>query len=279
MSARLEFVILGCGSSGGVPRADGAWGACDPTDPRNVRSRCSLMVRRPGAGDPSQETTVVVDASPEFRLQTAAAGARRLDGLLLTHDHADQCHGIDDIRAFAIAQRRRIACWADADTRRTLTSRFGYIFEGRGLYPAIAELHAVPDHGVAWAVDGPSSPIPVITFDQDHGPVRSLGYRFGGVAYSSDVVALPESAFEALQGLDVWIVDALRDTPHPTHAHVDLALAWIRRVRPRRAILTNMHIDLDYAELAARLPPGVEPAYDGLRFESPLGSGDPGAAS
>jgi phosphoribosyl 1,2-cyclic phosphate phosphodiesterase len=279
MSARLEFVILGCGSSGGVPRADGAWGACDPTDPRNVRSRCSLMVRRPGAGDPSQETTVVVDASPEFRLQTAAAGARRLDGLLLTHDHADQCHGIDDIRAFAIAQRRRIACWADADTRRTLTSRFGYIFEGRGLYPAIAELHAVPDHGVAWAVDGPSSPIPVTTFDQDHGPVRSLGYRFGGVAYSSDVVALPESAFEALQGLDVWIVDALRDTPHPTHAHVDLALAWIRRVRPRRAILTNMHIDLDYAELAARLPPGVEPAYDGLRFESPLGSGDPGAAS
>jgi phosphoribosyl 1,2-cyclic phosphate phosphodiesterase len=279
MSARLEFVILGCGSSGGVPRADGAWGACDPADPRNVRSRCSLMVRRPGAGDPSQETTVVVDASPEFRLQTAAAGARRLDGLLLTHDHADQCHGIDDIRAFAIAQRRRIACWADADTRRTLTSRFGYIFEGRGLYPAIAELHAVPDHGVAWAVDGPSSPIPVTTFDQDHGPVRSLGYRFGGVAYSSDVVALPESAFEALQGLDVWIVDALRDTPHPTHAHVDLALAWIRRVRPRRAILTNMHIDLDYAELAARLPPGVEPAYDGLRFESPLGSGDPGAAS
>jgi phosphoribosyl 1,2-cyclic phosphate phosphodiesterase len=270
MTASLEVTILGCGSSGGVPRADGAWGACDPADPRNARSRCSLLVRRPGAGGPAQETTVVVDASPEFRLQTAHAGVRRLDALLLTHDHADQSHGIDDIRAFAISQRRRIPCWADEATRRTLLDRFGYIFRGEGLYPPIADISAVPDHGVAWAIDGPSGAIPISTFDQDHGPVRSVGYRFAGVAYSSDVVALPESAFEALQGLDVWIVDALRYTPHPTHAHVDLALSWIERVRPARAILTNMHIDLDYASLAARLPANVEPAYDGLRFQVPL---------
>jgi phosphoribosyl 1,2-cyclic phosphate phosphodiesterase len=269
-AATLEVTILGCGSSGGVPRADGAWGACDPADPRNARSRCSLLVRRRGEGGAAQETTVVVDASPEFRLQTARAGVRRLDALLLTHDHADQCHGVDDIRAFAIAQRRRIPCHVDAPTRRTLTRRFGYIFEGEGIYPPIADFVDVPDHGVAFAIDGPSGEIPVVTFDQDHGPVRSLGYRFGGVAYSSDVVGLPQSAFEALQDLDVWIVDALRDTPHPTHAHVELALEWIARVKPARAILTNMHIDLDYAALAARLPPGVEPAFDGLTFQVAL---------
>lgn len=267
MTARLEVVILGSGSSGGVPRADGAWGACDPANPRNRRSRCSLMVRRRSADGPERQTTVIVDASPEFRLQAAAAGARRLDGLLLSHDHADQSHGIDDIRAFAIAQRARIACWMDAATRESLLRRFGYIFLGEGYYPAIAELRDLPQHGAPWFVDGPSGAIPVRTFDQDHGGMRSVGYRFGGLAYSSDVVRLEEPAFEALQDLDVWIVDALRDTPHPTHAHVELALEWIARVRPRRAILTNLHIDLDYAELKARLPRCVEPAYDGMTLD------------
>jgi phosphoribosyl 1,2-cyclic phosphate phosphodiesterase len=266
----LEFVILGSGSSGGVPRADGAWGACDPANPRNRRSRCSMLVRRRSDQGPERQTTVVVDASPEFRLQTAAAGVKRLDGLLLTHDHADQCHGIDDIRAFALNQRARIACWMDEATRAAMTRRFGYLFVGEGYYPAIADMHPVPAFGAPWRVDGPSGPIPVVTFDQDHGSMRSVGYRFGGLAYSSDVVDLPESAFEALEDLDVWIVDALRYTPHPTHAHVDRALEWIARVRPRRAILTNLHIDLDYDELTSRLPPGVEAAYDGLRIELPL---------
>jgi phosphoribosyl 1,2-cyclic phosphate phosphodiesterase len=270
VSGALEFVILGCGSSGGVPRADGAWGECDPAEPRNARSRCSLMVRRAPEEPADRRTTVVVDASPEFRLQTARAGARRLDALLLTHDHADQCHGIDDIRAFAISQRARIDCWADEATCTTLASRFGYIFDGEGLYPAIAKLALTPPHGASWEVRGPSGSIPVTTFDQDHGPVRSLGYRFGNVAYSSDVVDLSEIAFSALQGLDVWIVDALRRKPHPTHAHLEKTLSWIARVRPRRAILTNMHIDLDYATLVAELPGGVEPAYDGLSFLSEL---------
>jgi phosphoribosyl 1,2-cyclic phosphate phosphodiesterase len=270
MTASLEFTILGCGSSGGVPRADGAWGACDPADPRNARMRCSLLVRRTSDEGPARQTTVVVDASPEFRLQTARAGVRRLDALLLTHDHADQCHGIDDIRAFAISQRSKIPCWADGATGTSLNERFGYIFQGEGLYPSIAQLQLAPAHGADWLVEGPSGPIPVTTFDQDHGPVRSLGYRFGGLAYSSDVVDLPDSAYEALQGLDVWIVDALRYTPHPTHAHVAKALAWIERVRPARAILTNMHIDLDYATLARELPPGVEPAFDGLTLQLPL---------
>jgi phosphoribosyl 1,2-cyclic phosphate phosphodiesterase len=225
-----------------------------------------MMVRRLGRPAGAQ-TTLVVDASPEFRLQCAGAGARRLDALLLTHDHADQCHGIDDIRAFAIKQGGMIDCWMNAATRRVIEHRFRYIFEGEGIYPSIAAIRDLPGHGVKWCVDGPSGPIEILGFDQDHGTVRSVGYRFGSVAYSSDIVNIPEESFAALEGLDVWIVDALKYAPHPTHAHVDKALEWIERVKPRRAILTNMHVDVDFETLAARLPAGVEPAYDSLRFE------------
>jgi phosphoribosyl 1,2-cyclic phosphate phosphodiesterase len=269
VSGAVEFTILGCGSSGGVPRADGDWGACDPAEPKNLRSRCSLLARRKGEGA-ERETTLLVDTSPDLRLQTAQAGAKRLDAILLTHDHADQVHGIDDVRAFFIRQRARIGCHMDTATDASMMRRFGYIFEGEGGYPAICDRRPIPAHGVRWTVDGPSGAIPVVSFDQDHGGVRSVGYRFGGVAYSSDVVGLDERAFEALAGLDVWIVDALRYRPHPTHAHLDLALSWIERLKPRRAILTNLHIDLDYETLKAELPPGVEPAYDGLRFEHEL---------
>ena len=267
MSAALEVTILGCGSSGGVPRADGNWGVCDPADPRNRRTRCSMMIRRPSAEGPERWTTVVVDTSPEFRQQAAAAGAKRLDALLMTHDHADQAHGIDDIRAFAQRQRARIPCHVDAETQETLLRRFGYIFHGEKGYPAIADMIRIPAHGESWRVDGPSGAIPVTTFDQDHGEVRSVGYRFGPVAYSSDVLHLEPEAFAALEGVELWIVDALRYAPHPTHAHVERALGWIDHVKPRRAILTNLHIDLDYAELSSRLPKGVEAAVDGLRLE------------
>ncbi len=269
--AILEFTVLGCGSSGGVPRADGAWGACDPANPKNHRSRCSMLVRRRGAG-PEVETTAIVDTSPDLRLQTANAGARRLDAVLLTHDHADQVHGLDDVRAFYLRQGTQIPCHMDAATDATLQRRFGYIFEGEAGYPAICERRAIPAHHADWRVEGPSGAIPVRTFDQDHGAVRSVGYRFGGVAYSSDVVDLDGAAFEALADLDVWIVDALRYRPHPTHAHLERALEWIARARPRRAILTNLHIDMDYEQLKAELPDGVEPAYDGLRFEHELGA-------
>jgi len=265
----LEFTILGCGSSGGVPRADGDWGACDPANPKNLRSRCSLLVRRPGEGA-ERATTLIVDTSPDLRMQTALAGARRLDAILLTHDHADQVHGIDDVRAFFIRQRARIGCHMDASTAASMHRRFGYIFEGEGGYPAICDPLGLPPHGAPWRVEGPSGPIPVVSFDQDHGGVRSVGYRFGAVAYSSDVVDLDDAAFEALAGVEVWIVDALRYRPHPTHAHLERTLSWIERLRPDRAILTNLHIDLDYETLRAELPPGVEPAYDGLRFEHEL---------
>jgi phosphoribosyl 1,2-cyclic phosphate phosphodiesterase len=271
VSGVLEVTVLGCGSSGGVPRADGDWGACDPLDRRNLRSRCSLMVRRKGAS-PEAETTLVVDTSPDFRIQTAMAGARRLDAVLFTHDHADQVHGIDDVRAFYLRQRARVPAYMDAPTEASLMRRFGYVFEGEGGYPAICERRPLPPHGETWAVDGPSGAIPVVGFDQDHGGVRSVGYRFGGVAYSSDVVNLDPAAFEALAGVEVWIVDALRWRPHPTHAHVERTLEWIAQVAPRRAILTNLHIDLDFEALKARLPPGVEPAFDGLRLEHELGT-------
>ena len=267
MSGTLEVTILGCGSSGGVPRADGDWGICDPAEPKNFRLRCSLLVKRLGEGP---ETTALIDTSPELRIQTARAGVKRVDAVLLTHDHADQVHGLDDVRAFALRQQARIPCWMDAATDETMMRRFGYIFEGEGGYPAICDRRQIPAHGQAWQVDGPSGAIPVTTFDQDHGGVRSVGYRFGGVAYSSDVVALDEAAFAALADLDVWIVDALRRRPHPTHAHLERTLEWIDRVRPKRAILTNLHIDMDYAQLCAELPPGVEPAFDGMSFQHEL---------
>ena len=262
----LEFTILGCGSSGGVPRADGNWGACDPANPKNRRRRCSLLVRRLSEEGRERQTTVLVDTSPDLVWQTAEAEARRLDSVLLTHDHADQVHGIDDIRAFAIRQRAVVPVWMDAATEATMQRRFSYIFAGEGGYPAIAMARRLPPHGQPFRIDGPSGEVPVVTFDQEHGAIRSIGYRFGDVAYSSDVAGLPQESLDALQGLKIWIVDALRETLHPSHAHLDRTLEWIGAVRPERAILTNMHVDLDYEALRAKLPAGVEPAYDGLRF-------------
>jgi phosphoribosyl 1,2-cyclic phosphate phosphodiesterase len=266
MTGILEVTILGCGSSGGVPRADGNWGACDPNNPLNRRTRCSLLVRRK-SGDPNEETTVLVDTSPDLARQTAAAGARRLDAVLLTHEHADQVHGIDDIRAFALRHRRRVPVYMDQRTGETMHHRFGYIFRDQDYYPAIADSLEMPPPGVHWAVEGPSGEVPVEAFEQEHGDITSLGFRFGPVAYSSDVAQLPEASFEILQGVKVWIVDALRETPHPTHAHLERTLEWIWRLKPERAILTNLHVDMDYEALRAKLPEGVEPAYDGLRFD------------
>jgi phosphoribosyl 1,2-cyclic phosphate phosphodiesterase len=266
MTGLLEYVILGCGSSGGVPRADGEWGVCDPSNPKNQRSRCAMMVRRRSDSGADLETTVLIDTSPDLRLQTARAGVKRVDAVLYTHDHADQANGIDDLRAFYLRHRQRTPCFMDDHTRDTLGRRFAYVFEGEGGYPAICDAQSVPDFGEHWSIGGPSGDIPVQTFDQDHGDIRSVGYRIGDVAYSSDVVGLPEASFDILAGVRVWILDALRHKPHPTHATVEQALAWIARVKPERAILTNMHIDLDFETLRRTLPQGVEPAYDGLSF-------------
>lgn len=268
MSAGLKVTILGSGSSGGVPRIggkDGAgeWGACDPSEPKNRRRRCSLLVER-GA------TQILVDCSPDMRDQLIDARVSRLDAALITHDHADQCHGLDDLRMVAQNMMRRVPVYAEEHTVRTLTTRFGYCFKGHdtGAYPAILDGHLIARPYQPLIIEGKGGPIEVIPFDQDHGTMTSLGFRFGSIAYSSDVVGLDEAAFEALKGVEIWIVDALRYRPHPTHAHVALSLSWIAKVKPKRAILTNLHVDLDYQTLKRELPAGVEPAFDGMQISA-----------
>lgn len=265
--AELEVVILGCGSSGGVPRGDGDWGACDPAEPRNRRTRCSLLARRAG---PNGVTTALIDTSPDLRAQMLSAEVKTVDAVLYTHDHADQTHGVDDLRVFAMRARRRIPAIMDEATCEALHGRFRYIFESVEGYPAILEARDLPPHGQAWSVDGPGGAIPVVTFDQAHGPIRSVGYRLGPVAYSSDVSDLDDAAIEAVAGCGLWIVDALRLTPHPTHAHLDKTLDWIARAGVDRAVLTNLHIDMDYKTLSAMVPPNVEVAFDGWSARLPL---------
>ena len=258
----LEVTILGCGSSGGVPRPNGDWGACDPSEPRNRRSRCSLAIRRNG---PDGTTTVLIDTSPDLRAQVLSAGIAAIDAVLLTHDHADQTHGIDDLRTFAAMGRKRVPVWMDPPTHETLNARFGYIFQGLHGYPPICDAHVLTSEEQTIRCDGPGGPVTVTTFPQAHGPIGSVGYRIGGLAYSSDVSGLDERAFHALEGVELWIVDALRWTRHPTHAHLDQTLAWIARAGVSRAVLTNLHIDLDYRRLVDMAPVHVEVAFDGWR--------------
>ena len=266
----LEVRILGCGSSGGVPRlGEGApnWGACDPENPKNRRSRCSILVtRRTGHG----ETRVLVDTSPDMREQLLAAKIGRLDAVLITHDHADQLHGMDDLRVITINMKRRLDLWSDRSGLNGVMLKFGYCFQTPpgSDYPPILNAHEIPEPFVPFEIAGAGGAVSVLAFGQRHGRIRSLGCRFGPIAYSPDVDGLDEDAFAALEGLECWIVDALRYAPHPSHAHLSRTLGWIEKVRPKRAILTNMHLDLDYERLRRELPAGVEPAYDGmvLRF-------------
>ncbi len=262
----MKVTILGCGSSGGVPRIGGVWGACDPGEPKNRRSRCSLLVRQ---GQAPETTTVLVDTSPDMRAQLLAAGVGDLQAVLYTHDHADQTHGIDDLRMVAINMRQRIPVYADESTQRRLRERFGYCFtQSPGSpYPPILDMRDLPPPGQEGRIEGPGGAIAFVPFAQDHGSMMSLGFRFGPVAYSSDLVALPEESFDVLDGVECWIVDALRYDPHPTHAHLALTLDWLARVKPKRGILTNLHIDMDYQTLKRQLPEGIEPAYDGMELE------------
>ena len=272
MSGTLRVTILGCGSSGGVPRATGDWGVCDPSEPKNRRSRCSLLLQKWAgpAGAAEEATTVLIDTSPDLRLQLAAAKPAHLDAVVISHDHADQTNGFDDVRAFAIKSRRQIPVWMDDATRETFMRRFGYAFESKGGYPAIVRRAGDISPLVPLVIDGPGGKLELLPLDQDHGFSRSLGFRVGPIGYSNDVVAMPEVTFAELSNLSLWIVDTLRETPHPTHAHLGRALEWIERVQPAHAVLTNMHIDLDYQTLKARLPSGVEPAYDGWAGDYPI---------
>lgn len=274
MSGSLEVTILGCGSSSGVPRLggpDGAgdWGVCNSANPKNRRRRCSILVRQKAEAG---ETAVLVDTSPDMREQLLDAHAGRLDAVLITHDHADQLHGIDDLRAIVYGMRKRLDVYSDQATIAGIRQRFGYCFDtpAGSDYPPILIAKTIAEPFEPFALEGAGGPLVVRTFGQQHGRIRSLGFRFGPIAYSSDVNGLSEDAFAALEGVDLWIVDALRHLPHPTHANVATALEWIARVEPRRAILTNLHIDLDYETLKRDLPSGVEPAFDGMTLSVPL---------
>jgi phosphoribosyl 1,2-cyclic phosphate phosphodiesterase len=264
----LRLTILGCGSSAGVPRVGVGWGACDPSNPRNRRRRCSVLVERTAAGGAA--TSVLIDTTPDLRDQLLGADVRRLDAVLYTHEHADHIHGIDDLRPLVILMRRRIPVYADRVTSEVLQMRFGYCFQapaGSGYPPILDMRHLKP--GVPTIVSGSGGPVEALPFRMIHGDIEALGFRFGKIAYAPDVSTMPEESFGHLEGLDVLILDALRYTPHPTHFSVSEALAVIERVKPKRAILTNLHTDLDYETLRRELPPGIEPAYDGLQIEGP----------
>jgi len=262
----LTFTILGCGSSGGVPRPGTGWGACDPANPKNRRRRCALLVERRRGQD---VTRVLVDTGPDLRDQLVDANVNWVDAVLYTHEHADHTHGIDDLRGLFLHRRRRVDVYANDATSRMLMTRFAYCFmrPAGSEYPPILTMHELKA-GHPVSVPGPAGPIEALPFIQDHGDISALGFRFGDVAYSADLHNMPDASAHALAGLDLWIVDALRYTPHPSHFSVSDALTWIERLKPKRAILTNLHTDLDYEALRAKLPPHVEPAYDGMRIDS-----------
>ncbi len=262
--SRHRLTILGCGSSGGVPRIGNNWGACDASEPRNRRRRCAVLVERYGDAGATQ---VLVDTPPDIREQLLAVRIEQLDGVLFTHDHADHTHGIDDLRMVAYNMRRRVDVYADPPTRDGLMSRFGYCFTGTpsGNYPAILTARDIRAPEPV-TIDGRGGAIRVVPIPQAHGDIGSLGFRFGNIAYSPDISDVPEASLPLLEGLDVWIIDALRYIPHPSHLTVKQALAWIDKVKPKRAILTHLHIDLDYKALKRELPAHVEPAFDGMEI-------------
>lgn len=256
--------ILGCGSSGGVPRIGNDWGACDPSDPRNRRSRCALLITGTTEGRPGA-TRVLIDTGCDLRQQLLDADVGAIDAVFYTHAHADHTHGIDDLRALALSARKRIPVYADLETETRLMSAFSYCFSapaGSPYPPILITNRLTPGEPVTIAGEG--GDITLLPFLQQHGSIHSLGFRIGKFAYSCDLSGIPDQSAPALAGLDVWVLDALRYDPHPSHLNLDQALALVERHRPRRAILTNLHVDLDYAVLEAQTPAHVTPAYDGM---------------
>jgi phosphoribosyl 1,2-cyclic phosphate phosphodiesterase len=261
----LRLTILGCGSSGGVPRIGNHWGACDPQNPKNRRRRCALLVEKIEKGG---RTAVLVDTPPDLREQLLSVRCEALDAVLFTHDHADHTHGIDDLRGIAYSMKRRVPCYFDDPTRASIEGRFTYCFraqEGSAYTPILTAHDLVP--GTAVALAGGGGTLEVTPILQQHGDIASLGFRFGRVAYSPDISGLPTESVAHLEGLDLWIVDALRPMSHPSHFGLKDALGWIERLKPKRAILTHMTAELDYETLKRDLPPGIEPAYDGMVVE------------
>jgi phosphoribosyl 1,2-cyclic phosphate phosphodiesterase len=257
----MRITILGCGAAGGVPLIGPDWGVCDPNEPRNRRRRVSILV-----DDETAQGPILVDTSPDMREQLIDAKVGRVGAVLYTHFHADHVHGIDDIRSLNRRQGTVIPAYGTADTMAALGKRFSYVFDpppmsnGRPAFykPCLEARRFEP--GESFTAAG----IGVMPFEQGHGYTTTVGFRFGAAAYSTDVVELSEAAFDALAGIDLWIVGCLSDRPFPTHAHLARVLEWIERVKPKRTVLTHMTPDLDYQRLKRELPQGVEPGYDGM---------------
>lgn len=252
----MKLTLLGCGTSSGVPRIGNDWGACDPGEPRNRRRRVSILVE-------SETTRILVDTSPDMREQLLDANVSDVDAVIWTHDHADHCHGLDDLRQLYHARGRPVVAYARPDTLASLSARFRYAFEGHDGYPATVEGHVLPDHVRIGDID-------ISVVDQPHGNITSAGIRFdgdGSIAYSTDFNMMTDDMQNLYKDLDIWVVDALRARPHPTHIHLDATLGWIEQLRPGRAILTHMDQSMDYQTLRATLPASVEPGYDGMQVE------------
>jgi phosphoribosyl 1,2-cyclic phosphate phosphodiesterase len=260
----FDITILGCGSSAGVPRVAQGWGECDPDNPKNRRRRCALLVEKRGAKEP---TRFLIDGGPDLREQLILANVHRIDALLLTHAHADHIHGLDDLRPLTMAMHRKIDCYLDKPTWKSVGLRFDYLFETPpgSSYPPLLIPHFF-DYGRSFRHGGPSGEIDILPFRLNHGDIDAVGFRFGGCAYTPDVKYIPPESLDYLENLDLWIVDALRHRSHPSHLSVSETLALIAHFRPKRAVLTNLHTDLDYEALRAHLPPNVEPAYDFMRL-------------
>ena len=252
----MKAVLLGCGTSSGVPRIGNDWGECDPADPRNRRRRAAILIE-------TAATRILVDSGPDMRAQLLGAGVGALAAVIWTHEHADHTHGIDDLRQVFHARGAPVAGYARKETLEALERRFSYVFSGRDGYPATAT-------GQLLADDMTIGDIRVRTVDQPHGSITSAGLRFeadgAAIGYATDFHALSDAMASLYAGLDLWIVDALRYKPHPTHPHLAQTLGWIERLRPRHALLTHMDQSMDYAALAAELPEGVVPGYDGLEL-------------
>jgi phosphoribosyl 1,2-cyclic phosphate phosphodiesterase len=268
---RIVATIMGCGSSGGVPRIGGNWGVCDPANPRNRRRRCSLLLEGFRAGS-AQPTRIVIDTGCDLREQLLDANVDRVDAVLYTHEHADHTHGIDDLRVLALNNRKRVDVYFSHEAANRIVPSFAYCFTappGSG-YPPILNQHIIAaDEPVL--IDGPGGTITVLPFEQIHGDMVSLGFRVGRFAYSCDLSGIPERSALAVSDLSVWVLDALRPTPHPSHLSLPESLELIARMRPTRAVLTNLHIDMDYDTVERTTPDDVTPAFDGMRIDITAG--------
>ncbi len=269
---RIVATIMGCGSSGGVPRIGGNWGVCDPTNPRNRRRRCSLLLE--GFSATSVEPTrIVIDTGCDLREQLLDANVDRVDAVLYTHEHADHTHGIDDLRVLALNNRKRVDVYFSHEAANRIVPSFAYCFTAPpgSDYPPILNQHIIAADEPLM-IDGPGGTITVLPFEQTHGDIVSLGFRVGRFAYSCDLSGIPDRSELAVSELSVWVLDALRPTPHPSHLSLPESLELIARMRPEHAVLTNLHIDMDYETVERATPANVTPAFDGMQID--VGKGE-----